>query len=343
MIPLALLDAVRDSCRVLCISHVKPDGDAVGSLLGIMHILDAMGKEATPVLQDAPPAELLRLPGAARIVGPANRGHGYDTVIAVDASSADRMGSVYRDEDRGATLLVIDHHVTNTRFGTHNWVEPADAATSQMLTRLADALGVPLAPDLAQCLLTGVVTDTLCFRTTNTTPEVLATAMRLMQAGGNLTEITENVFDQRPFSVIRLWGIVLDHAQLEEGVIWVTVPRSALLSAGRESDEDGSLSSMLIRTQTADISASFLEKDGLDGGPAVECSFRARKGFDISGVATALGGGGHPQAGGCTVAGALDEVAARVVPLLQTARRDQIQPIPGDPGRAGFEATRDHR
>jgi phosphoesterase RecJ-like protein len=266
---------------------------------------------------------LVRLPGAEKIVDAYGRGQDYDTVVAVDASSADRMGAVYREEDRGAPLLVIDHHVTNTRFGTHNWVAPSDAATCQMLVRLADAVGAPLTPPLAQCLLTGVVTDTLCFRTTNTTPDVLATAMRLMQAGGNLTEITENVFDQRPFSVIRLWGTVLDEARFEEGVIWVALPRTSMESAGSESDEDGSLSSMLIRTMGAEISATFLEKRDRKGAPAVECSFRARSGRDISGVATRLGGGGHPQASGCTVPGTLADVIALVVPMLKAARRQQ--------------------
>jgi bifunctional oligoribonuclease and PAP phosphatase NrnA len=323
VIPEDLLEAIRASRRALCVSHVKPDGDAVGSLLGMTLILQGLGKQVTPALQDAPSAELLRLPSAGQIVHEQGLGHGYDTVVSVDASSMDRIGGVYRNEERNLPLLVIDHHITNTRFGAHNWIAATDAATSQMLVRLADALGVALTPDLAQCLLTGVVTDTLCFRTTNTTPDVLDTAMRLMQAGADLSEITENVFDQRPFSVLRLWGLVLDHARLEEGVIWATLPRLSLTMAGSLSDEDGSLSSVLIRTVGADMSATFLEKTDRLGAPAVECSFRARRGFDVSRIALQLGGGGHPQAGGCTVAGELDAVADHVVSLLITARREQ--------------------
>lgn len=320
MIPRALLQGIRASQRVLCISHVKPDGDAVGSLLAMTHILDALGKEATPALQDEPPSELMRLPGSQRIVGPESPLRDVDTVIALDASSEDRMGSVYRKEYRGLPLLVIDHHVTNTRFGKVNWVSPEDAATCQMVARLADSLRVLMTPPIAHCLLTGIVTDTLCFRTTNTTPDVLAAAMRLMKAGGDLNEITESIFDQRKFSVVRLWGMILDHAHLEDGVIWVAVPRESLRRAGRESDEDGSLSSMLVRTEGADISATFLEKHG---PAAVECSFRARSGYNISQVAMALGGGGHPQAAGCTVPGSLEEVTERVVPMLKAARREQ--------------------
>jgi phosphoesterase RecJ-like protein len=110
---------------------------------------------------------------------------------------------------------------------------------------------------------------------------------------------------------------------LEEGVIWAAVSRAALAAAGDRNNEDGSLSSLLIRTIGADISASFLEKLGDRGEPQVECSFRARRGFDISATALALGGGGHPAAGGCTLDGTLEAAMARVVPLLKRVRAEQ--------------------
>ncbi len=326
-VPAALLAALQAAQSLLVISHVRPDGDAVGSLLAMTHMLRLLGKQATPALQDAVPEEYRVLPGAAEVIGPdAARSAGgalYDVVLVVDASSVDRMGSVYHDGLRDLPLLVIDHHITNTRFGSINWVAPEAAATCQMLVSLADALNLPLSPGLAQCLLTGLVTDTLCFRTNNTTPETLATGMRLMQNGAVLTDITEGMLDQRPLAVVRLWGLVLDHVRLEEGVIWATIPRAAFAAAGSTDSDDGSLSSMLIRTVGAEISASLLEKVDDAGAPQVECSFRARRGFDISAVALALGGGGHPAAGGCTVPGTLDEAVQRVIPLLKQARREQ--------------------
>ncbi|MGL4650250.1 MAG: DHH family phosphoesterase, partial [Caldilineaceae bacterium] len=221
MIPPELLAAIARAQNLLVLSHVKPDGDAVGSLLGMGTILRALGKSVTLALQDQPDADLLTIPGSEVILGPKDldllRGATYDTIVATDASSVDRLGALYNDHDWGAPLLVIDHHVTNTRFGAINWVEPTDAATCQMLVSLADALGVPLALPLAQQLLSGLVTDTLCFRTSNTSPAVLETGMRLMAAGGNLGVITENILDQRPFSVLRLWGLVLGDTQMADG------------------------------------------------------------------------------------------------------------------------------
>jgi phosphoesterase RecJ-like protein len=319
MIPPELLDGLRNAQRVLVVSHVKPDGDAIGSLLALGNLLAALGKAPHLSLQDPVPAIYRILPGADAIVGPRQDATGFDTIIALDCSSLDRLGNAFNPAFAHLPLLVIDHHVTNARYGNINWVAPECAATCQMLLLLADALDVAVDTATAQCLLTGLVTDTLCFRTNNTTDDVLAAGMRLLQMGGNLTQITENILDQRSFAVIRLWGEVLDAAQLEQGVIWVTISRAQFAACGANGD-DGSLSSLLIRTEGADISATFAEKLGESGGPAVECSFRARSGFDISGVAKQLGGGGHPAAGGCTVTGTLAEAVAQVVPLLQQAR-----------------------
>jgi phosphoesterase RecJ-like protein len=326
MIPTELLAALRGSRRVLVLSHVAPDGDAVGSLLGMGRILRALGKQVTEALQDRIPTQFAGLPGAGAIAGPGTLGGvgaGYDTVVAVDCSSPDRMGRAYPERLAGLPLAVVDHHVTNPGFGTANWVEPAAAATCEMLVELADALGVTIDPTLALLLLTGIVTDTLSFRTASTTPEALAAAMRLMRAGASLVEITEGMLERRSLAVVRLWGRVLGGAQMEEGVIWTVNTLAEQAAAGVEGNEDGSLSSMLIRTIGCDVSATFTEKMDESGEQAVECSFRARRGFDVSGVALALGGGGHPGASGCTVRGAPAAIAAAVVPMLQQARREQ--------------------
>lgn len=322
MIASELIDLLHRSRRLLVVSHVAPDGDAVGSLLATQRMLRALGKEVTAALQDAIPPQFKTLPDTETIVGVDGIGAGYDAVVCVDCSSPDRMGRAYPERLADLPLGVIDHHVTNSRFGTANWVDPGAAATCEMLIELADALGVPLDARLAFLLLTGIVTDTLSFRTASTTPETLAAAMRLMRAGADLVEITEGMLEQRPLAVLRLWGQVLDSVRLEDGVIW-TVSTLAEQAAGGAGSDDGSLSSMLIRTMGADVSATFTEKIDESGAQAVECSFRARRGFDVSGVALALGGGGHPGASGCTVRGEPAAIAAAVVPLLQEARREQ--------------------
>ena len=183
----------------------------------------------------------------------------------MDASSLDRLGDVYHEGKlAGVPLVVIDHHITNTYFGTVNWVEPTCAATCQMVTYLADALGVNLAPDLAECLLTGVITDTLCFRTSNTTPAVLEVAMHLQEAGANLAAIVQQTLNRMPYSTLRLWALVLPEVQLEQGVLWAAVRRDQIAAAGQPNDES-KLNSIFATIVEADISAVFTEKIGKSG------------------------------------------------------------------------------
>lgn len=323
MIEPAVVDALRRHDNILCVSHVSPDGDAYGSLLGMGWLLRHLGKEPVLAMHDKTPREFQSMPGARSIIPPAKVGGKYDLIVVLDTSSLDRVGSIFQPELHGQIpLLVIDHHITNTYFGTINWVAPEYAATCQMLVDLADALNVPLTGKLADCLLTGIVTDTLSFRTSNTTVEVLEVAARLMRGGADLVNITQRLLNQRSFGLFKLWGQVLQHVQLEDGVIWTTISLREMKRAGDQTN-DGQLSSTLITAVEADISATFTEKRDDQGRPMVECSLRARPGFNVATVAFAFGGGGHPAASGCTLPGGLDEVTALVVPALKQARQEQ--------------------
>ncbi len=310
--------------NILCISHVGPDGDAVGSLLGMGWMLQRMGKRYTVSLQDRVPDNLTTLPGAEKVVSTAQIRSDYGLIISLDASSVDRLGKIYQPDIHSTIpLLVIDHHVTNTNFGDVNWVAPQCASTCQMLVSLADALEIDPDGELAECLLTGVVTDTLCFRTSNTDDNVLEAAMRLMRGGADLAAITARTLNRRPFSLLKLWGAVLPAVHLEDGVIWATVSQKQYAMSGYDSDSELNMSSMLVSTIGADMSATFAEKMDEKGQPTVECSFRAKPGFNVSDMAFELGGGGHPPASGCTLPGSLDEVSEHVVGLMKDARRLQ--------------------
>ena len=325
MIPSHLHHHLDRAETILCISHVSPDGDALGSLLGMGHLLTALGKRPTLALHDKAPADFSFMPGFETIIGPAQVEDVYDLIVVLDASSRDRMGDVYRADAHGAIpMLVIDHHITNTNFGLVNWVDPSCAAACQMLVLLADDLSVPLSQDLAICLLTGLVTDTLCFRTPNTDARVLEAAMRLVEAGANLADIAARTVNSLPFRVFNLWGQVFPHIGFEDGVIWAPVSMANMEIAGVEPGEDGSLSSKLIMANEADISATFVEKINRQGIAVVECSFRAKPGFDVAQLALSYGGGGHPPAAGCTIEGELYAVTERVVADLRALHRDIV-------------------
>lgn len=327
-IPVGLVDLIRQSRRILCTSHVSPDGDAIGSLLGMTWILRSLGKEVTAALHDPIPGDFAFLPGAGDIAPPYKVGSNFDLIVSLDASSIDRLGDVYQERKHaGIPLAVIDHHVTNTLFGEVNWVEPDCAATCQQVCYLAGALGASMPAALAECLLTGIVTDTLCFRTSNTTPAVLEAAMHLQQAGATLSTIVQRTLNRMPFSALKLWALVLPGMQLEDGVLWVTVRREQMMAAGQP-DGESKLNSIFSTINEADVSAVFTEKIGKNGQPAVECSFRAKPGFNVGELALSLGGGGHPAASGCTILGGVDDVVALVTPQLKQLRARQVQKNP---------------
>lgn len=336
-VPPELLDALKNGGDILCVSHVAPDGDAVGSLLGMAWILRALEMHPVLALEDPIPEEHRSLPGAQDVITSADaeydsavREHSFDVIVCLDASSADRMGTAYNPPVHDqATLVVIDHHITNTGFGDVSWVEPGCAATCQMLVYLADTLEVPLDGEVAECLLTGIVTDTLAFRTSNTSADVLGAAMRLMQGGADLATITQRTVNRRPYNVVKIWGQALPNVQLEDGVIWTSVTQEDWKRSGGEAMDIG-LSSFLITANEADISAVFTEIYNGGDTPNIECSFRAKPGFDVAQVAFSLGGGGHPAASGCTIPGPLHDAIARVVPALKAARRN---------GSAGIEPS----
>lgn len=356
--PLTDIAAVlRGAERVLALSHITPDGDAIGSLLGFGWLMcgrpgfadtdRGAGCGITLACADGVPLQYRSLPGASKIVTTPPAGP-WDAVVALDASDPQRLGDIYHPDRYGgdqygrATIINLDHHVTNLWFGDLNFVDTQAAATCQILVELADALNVPIGREAAICLLTGLVTDTLSFRTSNVTPQVMATALRLMEAGANLAEITEQIMNYKPLSAMRLWGLALAQVRVQDGIIWTDITREMRDRVSAGEDGDGGLSGFLIRAPEAKVSVVFSET------PAgqVEVGFRARPGYNVSEVALSLGGGGHPQAAGCTISGSLAAAHDRVLPLLQSAiaaQRGNMSVIPANAGihQSGFPRSRE--
>ncbi len=311
---------LADAGRILAICHISPDGDAIGSLLGLGLSLRKMGKKVVMACADPVPVIYHHLPHWREIVrsptGP------FDLVISLDCSDLERLGKAYDPEAlSGVPIVNIDHHATNVRFGTVNWVDTTAAATAQMLVRLIEALGVPIDRDIATCLLNGILTDTLGFRTSATTPQVMETAIRLMNAGASLSKLTDHIFNHRPLATIRMWSLALQDLHLEGRILWSQITQSMRRYVGYEENGDAGLVNFLNTANEADIAVVFDET--ADG--RVNVSMRAGAGYDVSQVALALGGGGHPQAAGCTLRGPLEDVRERVLSLLHRAWEEQAE------------------
>ncbi|MCL4238044.1 MAG: bifunctional oligoribonuclease/PAP phosphatase NrnA [Anaerolineae bacterium] len=310
----ALLASAR---RVLVLTHVNPDGDAIGSLLGLASALRNLDKDVQTAVDEGVPPDLAFLPGSASVQATLSSVQ-TDLVIAVDCGDEARMGDVGRAaRQSGAPLINLDHHRTNTLFGDANLVDPATVAAAEGVLGWLDRLGAPIGRDTAFCLLTGLVTDTLCFRTDNVSSETLGKAQRLMAGGAPLTEIVQRTVNRTTYAGLRLWGLALPAAHLEDGVIWTAISREMFAQASYDGHDDAELVSKLVQAEEASIAVVFREKP--DG--AIEIGMRAVPGFDTSEVAVALGGGGHRLASGATVREPLATLVPRVVAMLQDAVR----------------------
>ncbi len=313
--------------RILILTHVAPDADAVGGVLALGKALRASGKMVVTACSDPIPERYAMLPGSADIVSqiePQVSGT-FDLIISLDCGDQKRMGRLYQEElHRHVPLINIDHHVSNTQFGSVNWVKPEAVSTTEMVLELLDGLGMPIDADIATCLLYGIVGDTQALRTSNVTPQVLAHAIRLMQIGASLHQAIADLFQRKPRSLLALWGRALSTMQIQDRIAWTAISAQERRACGYLSTNGTQLPSLLLETKDIDIAAVLLEDDK----GAVEISLRARNGFDISGLAVEWGGGGHPSAAGAKLPGPLKEATERVVGRLKQYVSSAPSPTP---------------
>lgn len=317
--------ALATADTVLIVTHLHPDGDAIGSLLALAAVLRGQGKMVMTAVDGGVPDYLAFLPGAAEVLKeppPGARLH-WALCISVDASDEERSGSwgAY-GRAHSDTLINIDHHPTNTRFGSIHLIHPTAVSTTEILIDWFDHLGVTVDASIATPLLTGLVTDTMGFTTSSVTGRTLHLGQRLVEAGASITEVTARTLNSKPYSTVQLWRHALQTVTLEAGVIAATISQADFKAVGVGEPSDSGLASFLIAVNEACIAVTFRET----GDGSVRTSMRCKPGFDVSTVAFALGGGGHKQAAGATIPGPLASARDRVLPLLyEAARQGQLK------------------
>jgi len=313
----AVEQLITPARRILLVAHVSPDGDAIGSLLAMGSSLRDQGKEVTLACEDPVPDSAAWLPGSSDIARQASGS--IDLIISLDCSDRDRMGNIYQDRLSSVPLLNIDHHITNTRFGTLNWVDPSCVATAQMVLYLAQALGWQVTGPVAVCLLTGLVTDTRSFRTSNVDAATLRAALQLVKAGASLSQVARQSLDQQPLARLRLFADAIHGLRLEDGILWTRVTRAMRQRWAVPDDGGSGLSNSLAGVREAQVVVVFAERDN----GTIDVGFRAAPGYDVSRVATSLGGGGHPLAAGCTLSGNLEQVQDQVLEQVRRSVAEQ--------------------
>jgi phosphoesterase RecJ-like protein len=301
--------ALRGAQNILVVSHIRPDGDAVGSLLGLGLALQQAGKTVQMVLEDGVPSSFRGLEGSKQIVRHAR--NGFDLTVAVDCSDLQRTGEALQGVSQPD--VNIDHHVTNLNFARLNLVEPDAVATAAVLTRHLPSWGFPITQPVASALLTGIVSDTIGFRTSNMNPQALRLAADLMEAGADLPELYSRALTRRSFQAARYWGEGLVRMQRKGRLLWTTLPLASRDSADYSGNDDADLVNLLSAIDDSDIQLIFVEQKG----GRVKVSWRAQPGYDVSQIALSFGGGGHPAAAGADIPGDMEQVLQKVLEATQ--------------------------
>lgn len=296
--------------KIIIASHVRPDGDAIGSLLGIGLALENAGKSVQMVLVDGVPSSFKYLEGSEKVVREPNGDH--DTFITVDCADFKRVGRLF--ESFGQPDINIDHHKTNERFGKLNLIEAEEVATAAILTKHLPEWGFPITKSIAAALLTGIITDTLGFRTSNTTPDALRQCATLMETGVDMPDIYMRSLVKKTYPAAKYWGAGLSSMEQKDGIVWGTLTLADRKKSGYGGNDDADLINMISAIDGNKVGMIFVEQSDNH----VKISWRALEaGIDVSPIAKYFNGGGHAAAAGADIPGTMNEIQPLVLKITR--------------------------
>lgn len=309
--PGAVARVLSSGRRFLLPLHVSPDGDSVGSALGLALTLRQLGKEAVVSYeQDPVPPAYRFLPGSDRAVPVEEVEGDFSAVVFLDMTDPERAGPRTSSLAADFPVVNVDHHPTNSHFGDVRYLDPAAPAVGEMVWRILRCLGTPISAEASTCLYTAILTDTGSFAYDNATPRAFRAAARLVEMGADPRGVAEQVYESRSLASLRLLGLALSTLRVEAGgrLAYLTLTRSMLRESGATpADSDGLIN---YPRSLAGVEVALLFREEENG--KVKVGFRSRR-FDVSALALSLGGGGHPRAAGCVLAGPVSEVQDQVL------------------------------
>ncbi len=318
--PTQLFTLLREREHFLLTSHARPDGDAIGSALGLMHLLDAMGKRVDVAFADPIPAIYRGLPGMKRIRAPLQAEDPAtlpptvpDAVILLECDSIERSG--FAAIPAGFTIN-IDHHQSGRNFADWNWIDPNACAVGSMIYDFAVACALPIGTAAATCLYTAVLTDTGSFTFPCTTSATFALAGHLLDCGAKAYDVAEAMYFSNPESKVRILGAALSGMIVEGSLAWTVITLADIRAAEATISDCEGVVNYLIGIAGIEAAAVFRE---LPDGIGWRASLRSKGKLDVAAVAEIFGGGGHHSASGCTLAGGEGPILDDVLTALKAA------------------------
>src|SRR5919106_2918456 len=306
-----LIEAKR---RFAITSHIRPDGDSLGSSLGLYWLLRALDKDVEVIMRDSAPHAYQKLPGADSIRVTPSVDREYDAVFVIECSDIDRPGLIDLEKQ---FVVNIDHHTSTVLFGTINWIDSTASAVGEMIYNLCKATGVRVTVEIAECVYTALLTDTGSFHYSNTTERTFKIASELVRTGVRPAKTAEAVYGNYQWPKLELLSQVLATVKRDDTgrVAWMrqTAEMQQQTKASEE-DADGFVNYPL---SIGDIQAVALFKECSPG--VYRTSLRSKGEVNVAKVAEHFGGGGHRNAAGCTLKGSWEEAETTIVALLQDA------------------------
>lgn len=299
--------SLKDAKKIAVGGHVHPDGDCLGSMLGLYHILSDMGYSVVPVMnRNDVPSHYSFLPGVEKLKDPEECCESCDVFIGVDAPTPARLGDAEKLFKRCRFSVNIDHHIDSENYADLNIVFENFSSVSEIIFWMAKSEGVFISEEAAVCIYTGIVTDTGRFQYSNTAVSTFEAAAELVSAGVKPVEVFRQVYENVEPGTIKLLGYLLERTVNENGFCWSYVLQSDLKKTGTTLADTENFVDHVRSVKGCQVAAVFKEIDA--GSKKWKVSLRSKGKIDVQKIAALFGGGGHTEAAGCDMHGKLEEV-----------------------------------
>ncbi|MCM8813599.1 MAG: bifunctional oligoribonuclease/PAP phosphatase NrnA [Candidatus Omnitrophica bacterium] len=325
MIREKIVQTIEAHQNFLIVAHVHPEGDSIASQLALAHLLRARRKTARILNADAVPNNLRFLPGwegVERAGRSAADELNFEVVMILDCGDLERIGAVKKYIPASALVVNIDHHISNTKFGALNWVDPHASSTGEMIYQLFKTAGVGLDDLSALYLYVAIMTDTGSFRYSNTTSATHKIAAELLHFAIDPTKVYEYIYETKAFETLKMLGEVLNDLQRSRDgkIVWFKVTRDMMRRYKLSNEHTEHFIDFVRMVEGAAVAVFFRE---MDEGNVIKVSFRSKAQVDVNKIAQAFGGGGHQAASGCILEGDITQIEERVLTHIRAELRQR--------------------
>lgn len=309
-----VVELIENKDKFAITTHIRPDGDGIGSSLGLCWLLKSLGKEVEVISRDKIPNSYTQLPGADKIRLVSEIDSEYDAVFVMECSDIKRPG-IEKLSDQ--FVVNIDHHATCEHFGTINWIDPTASAVGEMIYSLCKAIGGKVTTEIAECLYMAIVTDTGSFHFPNTTDRTLKVASELVKVGVKPSRISEAIYNSYSWSRVALMQKVLATLKRDKSGRIASMRQTVEMikdTQAVDGDNNGFVNMPLVaREIVASVYMREVEADSF------RVSLRSKGDVNVAKVAEKFGGGGHKNAAGCRVAGKWDEIESEIIDAVRSS------------------------